>query len=145
MEMEKYLEKYKNYKLCFIDGGEYHYEWITMYFADIDDVTTLWGDDWDDAPYEHNAEPPYTESSKDEKIDFIQVKVYLDSNAYTPCTDMTNSRYSVEQINKGITPWLSLEKGTTFKHLHAGARFEDVLDFWNAYHEHETEMFIQIK
>lgn len=44
-----------NFKLCYIEssgsGG-------TAYFT-TNDLDRQWGDDWNDAPYEHNAGSPY--------------------------------------------------------------------------------------
>ena len=40
----------QDYKLCYIDGNK-------AYFTD--NFKRQRGDDWNDAPYEHNAEPPY--------------------------------------------------------------------------------------
>lgn len=38
------------YRLCYVHGN-------VMYFTD--DIRTQWGDDWDDAPADDNAGPPY--------------------------------------------------------------------------------------
>ena len=38
--------------LCYVDKGR---AWFTT-----QDLSTQWGDDWDDAPYEHNAGDPYS-------------------------------------------------------------------------------------
>ena len=48
-----FKESMKDLKLCFIDN-----EINCAYFTEKD-VTEQWGDDWNDAPYEYNAEPPY--------------------------------------------------------------------------------------
>ena len=41
---------YDEYKLCYVDRNK---AWFTNNFE------KQWGDDWDDAPYEHNAGLPY--------------------------------------------------------------------------------------
>lgn len=40
----------KEYKLCYVDGQK---AWFT------DNFEKQWGDDWNDKPYECNAEEPY--------------------------------------------------------------------------------------
>jgi hypothetical protein len=79
--------------------------------------TTLdkqWGDDWNDAPYEHNAGDPYHNDKDDLPVDIVEV--VFDSDFVSPCTGRTNSIYSVEQINQGITPWL--RSPNTLQHIH---------------------------
>ena len=39
-------------KLCYVEG-------CFAYFTTLTDIKDQWGDDWDDAPYEHNAGEPY--------------------------------------------------------------------------------------
>ena len=41
-------------KLCYVEGN-------IAYFT-TQDLDKQWGDDWDDAPYEHNAGLPYLPS-----------------------------------------------------------------------------------
>lgn len=116
------------YYLCYVENGKC---WFTNKWS------KQWGDDWNDAPYEHNAGEPYTYWSKlveDNKDIFkkkwkhypIKHKVcYVEfpflSNVVEPCENPKymknecNSKYSVEQINKSITqkepiPWLESEK-----------------------------------
>ena len=42
------------YRLCYAVGS-------VMYFTD--NIRTQWGDDWDDAPADCNAEPPYSDEN----------------------------------------------------------------------------------
>jgi len=56
------------------------------------------GDDWNDAPWEHNAERPTS---------YITRVVYLDSGMETPGFNMINSPWSVDDINAGAVAWLS--------------------------------------
>lgn len=44
--------KNENWKLCYVSHGR-------AYF--VEDFENAWGDDWNDAPYEHNAGEPYGE------------------------------------------------------------------------------------
>jgi hypothetical protein len=78
--------------LCYIDGA-------FAYFTNKP-LHKQWGDDWDDAPYEHNAGAPY--SDEPGQI----VKVAWDGPFGTPDEGELNSRYSVMDINQGDVPWL---------------------------------------
>lgn len=79
----------KEPKLVYIDPDA-----PVAYFSQASDP---WGDDWNDAPYEHNSGKPY---------DWTVRVVYLDTDLETPCANTMNSNYSVEHINRGMTPWL---------------------------------------
>jgi len=104
----------KEYRLCYVD-----LPWIYFTTQDID---KQWGDDWDDAPYEHNAGEPYaparpdledraTRFPKDWNEDGTPkweiIKVAIDDNYFIePKYHFSNSPYSVEMINSLMTPWL---------------------------------------
>lgn len=88
------------YRLCYLDYNK-------AYFTSKWDEQ--WGDDWDDAPYEHNADRPYTHYHIDGVEYEIKLKeLYFDLNKYVthPCDGYVNSPYSVEDINKKACPWL---------------------------------------
>lgn len=97
--------KQKDYKLCYVDK---HYDGV--YFADCE-PTEVWGDDWNDAPYEHNCGSPYNhrkdESNKDIPIEFIVI--HFAGNYETPASKAWggNSAYSVEMINHKMVAWLA--------------------------------------
>lgn len=82
-------------KLCYIDES-----WA--YFTDqpITGEGRQWGDDWDDAPYEHNAGSPYDHHG--ENI----VKCAWEGEFDSPSSHFGNSPYSVDRINQGVVPWL---------------------------------------
>lgn len=84
------LDKAKNMKLCYVEDG-------SAYFTDKP-LSEVWGDDWDDIPYEHNAGTPYG--------DTLELK-FSHSNLYEPCWGHLNSPYSVKAINSGAVAWLS--------------------------------------
>lgn len=89
-------------RLCYVD--EHHKCYFTTQFE------TQWGDDWDDSPYEHNSEPPYYYDSRVDsaKVPWDIITVYLDGNWETPADRANgNSRYSVDDINKGAIAWLT--------------------------------------
>lgn len=107
----------QGFKLCYVDGGT---AWFTT--APLD---KQWGDDWNDAPYEHNAGSPYAyhDYMKEHGTQPYELCTILYRGLSTPA-DLAwsgNSPYSVEQINTGITPWLS-ENGV---HIFAGASIEE--------------------
>ena len=87
---EKFTED--NFKLCYVRGP---WAWFTT-----QPVTEQWGDDWDDAPYEHNAGSPYEGDTWKIK------KVAWEGPFEEPCDGLPNSNYSVKQINNRIFPWL---------------------------------------
>lgn len=77
-------------KLCYVD-----LPWL--YFTD--DMDNVWGDDWDDAPYQHNAGRPYP--------DYIDSVVAIkDSGLFSPSSSRRDIWISVEEINAGRVPWL---------------------------------------
>ena len=140
------LEKYGSFRLCYIDRIEeeiynypnssdlrfsYQQTWIpnpeyiegeTDHYAFFTPVfDKQWGDDWNDAPYEHNAGEPYdsvTLSTKEVNgikfvdevadVNILVVRFALNSynssfpRDYDPC----NSPFSVEMINAGAVAWI---------------------------------------
>ena len=117
--------------LCFIKGS-------IAYFT-TQELSKQTGDDWDDAPYEHNAGPPYEPSmyyfadGRKEKIprDWNEdgtpkweiSEVLFRTNLVTPEEHhYGNSSYSVEDINAKYVPWLATAKysGDPKVVIHAG-------------------------
>jgi hypothetical protein len=98
--------------LCYIDMP-----WCYFTTQPLDQQT---GDDWDDAPYEHNAGDPYTYHEYNEKrgdAPWEIVTIAIRTNLETPrgLAFRGNSRYSVDMINAKLTPWLRTDewfKGT---------------------------------
>jgi hypothetical protein len=137
--MNEYIQtqKYnmKNFKLCYIEGD-------TAYFT-TQDLDKQWGDDWDDAPYEHNAETPYEpgvhyysigvtkKNEKDwnedgtPKWEIYKLK-FESYNLETPGSACGNSRYSVKDINAGAVAWLyGPDKDKKAIAINAGASIEE--------------------
>lgn len=75
--------------LCYVSGDT---AWFT------DDLATVWGDDWNDAPYEHNAGPPYE--------DLVAAHLKFETDLVTPDDGVLNSSWSVQDINRRRVPWL---------------------------------------
>ena len=103
--------------LCYVRGP-----WAYFTTQPLD---KQWGDDWNDAPYEHNAGRPY------ESIDvlgtdaWVIFKVAYDGPFDEPSATHFNSPYSVQDINRGAVAWLryvgtrphparSIQAGTTY-------------------------------
>ena len=78
-------------KLCYIENQ-------TAYFTDKH-LSKQWGDDWNDAPYEHNAEVPY--DAEDMVVLKFEAELQTPADRFQP-----NSQYSVEMINKQEVEWL---------------------------------------
>jgi hypothetical protein len=90
------------YKLCYIDGS-------FAYFT-TQPLSEQWGDDWNDAPYEHNAGTPYYfsdyDASKGRKAwDILEIGFRVGMDTPEQVAN-GNSRYSVESINRGDVAWL---------------------------------------
>lgn len=90
-ETEKDTTENPALRLCYVDGP-----WA--YFAPHDPIE-VWGDDWNDAPYEHNAGEPYEK--------FGPVCVAWLGTMEAPCDGHLNSPWTVEEINRGEVPWLT--------------------------------------
>ena len=97
-------------KLCYVDAP-----WA--YFT-TRNLAEQWGDDWDDAPYEHNAGEPYSFHDYDKaegRDPWHIVRVAYSGDLSAPCDGHTNSPYCVRDINAGAHAWLrtpSYIKGT---------------------------------
>ncbi|MBO6271749.1 hypothetical protein J6O48_03095 [bacterium] len=129
------IEHGYNYKYSYKDYPEPDYvAGYTHYFYFTNNLSKQWGDDWDDAPYEHNAEIPY-----DNETDIIRIPVRIEYTAinnflnddevekqpddspeweikynnYSKADLKTpkdygyyNSPFSVDMINAKAIPWL---------------------------------------
>lgn len=116
--------------LCYVSG-------CFAYFT-TQELSKQWGDDWDDAPYEHNAGEPYkpvksykflnkSNSTWEEGSDYTDgkpnweiIKVAFDANLVEPSEGAYNSMYSVEQINKQHIAWLRDKYGSSGVAILAG-------------------------
>ena len=67
-------------------------------------LSEQWGDDWNDAPYEHNAGTPYSDAPGQ------IIKLAWEASLDQPCDGHCNSPWSVEQINAGAVAWLRSSK-----------------------------------
>ena len=116
-------------KLCYVDE---HEAWFTEC-----SLKQQWGDDWNDAPYEHNAGDPYNDHYEGEGMDKKRVehrllKVFWVADEYkAPCEGTINSQWSVEAINSGAVAWLSARYPkhleANLKPIHAGTSLTDFI------------------
>lgn len=108
--------------LCYVSG---HWAYFTTR-----KLADQWGDDWNDAPYEHNAGSPYEFHESDAKrgTDPWEIsKVAWDGEFETPDEGHCNSPYSVQQINAGVVAWLrtSRWKAGEITVIHAGVTLDE--------------------
>lgn len=141
-ELERCLEEgqFREYKLCYIDdlaktcwdytpGAKAYRDYcpnpdyipgsqtLSAFFTPIP-LDDQWGDDWDDAPYEHNAGAPYDsdygEKGERLEIELLEVLFYLPKNGRTvrfPCDyGGGNSPFCVRDINGGAVAWVYYRK-----------------------------------
>jgi hypothetical protein len=94
----------ETFVLCYVS---YPWAWFTT------DLKNTWGDDWNDAPYEHNAGEPYGWASymQERGVEpYLILRVAYDGPFEAPDAYVTNSQWSVEQINAGMVPWLQTDR-----------------------------------
>lgn len=104
------------HKLCYISDG-------FAYFTTLP-LEKQWGDDWNDAPYEHNAGCPYNWRGENDSLPEYSVKILAYSSDMTTPDEI--GRYSVEQINSGAIAWLSSPAWSEKYHsIHAGASVDE--------------------
>ena len=112
----------KEYKLCYVEGNK---AWFS------DSFENQWGDDWNDRPYECNAEEPYDswgeeigEDEEEKKIyKYHEIKhkvLYFETNDWMDERPCDIGRFSVEDINKQAVAWVHTSKynilaGTTIE------------------------------
>lgn len=84
----------RNFKLCYVADG-------CAYFTSAN-LQDQWGDDWNDAPSEHNAGTPY--ENPGEQI----LKIEFTGPFQEPCQNYYP--FSVQLINRGFSPWLRTDK-----------------------------------
>ena len=85
------------FKLCYVE--------LPWCYFTTKELSEQWGDDWNDAPYEHNAGAPYYWRD-DGRPKYEIKKVAISAELEQPCDGHFNSPYSVVVINNGAVPWL---------------------------------------
>lgn len=79
-----------------------------------------WGDDWDDAPYEHNASLVYNEFI----LDYKDVAFSFDESIFEPSCGHNNSKYSKNDMREGKVPCLIVIDSKKSEHVYT---FEDAM------------------
>jgi hypothetical protein len=107
--------------LCYVEGSNLK----TAYFT-TQELSKQWGDDWDDAPWEHNAGIPYISLTDEWEIE----SVVFQTDLVLPDTGYANSPYSVRDINQKQVPWLAqpgweLDCFVTPIDIYAGTKLRD--------------------
>jgi hypothetical protein len=97
-------------------------------------MSLQWGDDWDDAPYEHNAGEPYgqhvVEGDSTRREDHDLFKIAWEGPFDTPCSSHLNSKWSVKQINAKHIAWLRPTSWckADIPAVHAGTTLREFID-----------------
>ena len=76
---------------------------VVRFYCGKDDCEDYWGDDWNDRPYEHNAERVYSEYIEE----YIDVAVDMDYHVMEPADDWrynNNTPFSKEDMKKRSVP-----------------------------------------
>lgn len=102
--------------LCYVDR-----QWA---FFTTQELSKQWGDDWNDAPYEHNAEMPYEWHDRDPNEPWEIIRVAWVGPYEQPCDGYRNSPWSVEQINRKAVAWFVPSIGTA-EPIFAGTTLTD--------------------
>ncbi len=89
------------WRLCYVESN---FAWFSPY-----DPCVISGDDWNDAPYEHNASEPLCAyiDGKRINVEFYIVAFRVAMNTPGDRCWGSNSKYSVEDINSKKIAWLS--------------------------------------
>lgn len=112
MELKPNGVDVKTFKLCYV------YENFAYFTSQ--ELSKQWGDDWNDAPYEHNAGCPYLPHGEPEETSWEIIKVAFYGNLVQPCEGHLNRSFSVEQINQGHIAWLRDAYGSSGVSIQAG-------------------------
>lgn len=95
---------------------------LFAYFTSIP-LKDQWGDDWNDTPYEHNAELPYDDHWKNKisiEHEILQIPfAYKEEITFKLPADWSwggNSAFSVEDINSGAIAWIFAYLGSDSKY-----------------------------
>lgn len=106
----------EEYKLCYVEGQK-------AYFTS--NFEKQWGDDWNDRPYEDNAEEPYEHYFQNKKEIPIYIEtLYFETNDWNERKPCDVGRFSVEEINKGAVAWIITDKFC----IRAGTTMKDFID-----------------
>ena len=89
---------------------------VIRFYCGKDDCDDYWGDDWNDRPYEHNAERVYSEYIEE----YIDVAVDMDYHVMEPADDWrynNNTPFSKEDMKKRSVPCIIMFRRMTLMFL----------------------------
>jgi hypothetical protein len=86
-------------RLCFVNEG-------VAWFTTCQPFEKQWGDDWNDTPWEYNAGVPYAWNDCRGVNQYNLYAVKFSGQFEYNYNNYLNSPWSVEEINKGASPWL---------------------------------------
>ena len=132
----------------YIEGKQEYYAYFTPISLD-----EQWGDDWDDAPYEYNAEIPYDdvydENDERTEIEIVRVPFYIPydggwSVRFPKDWGGDNSLFCVRDINAGAVAWIFCHGGhrksnTGSIAIHAGCSPKEFVEKINRINELKKE------
>lgn len=117
----------KDYKLCYVDCVN---DWYTYKLDFTSSFVDQWGDDWNDRPADSNAGSPY----EDEKHKIVSMYVEFTWDT-THDLVYAGKTYSVEDINRGLIPWILFGSGGGLDYkLLAGQNILEVLTLLEVSH-----------
>lgn len=120
--------------LCYVDRDRC--------FFTTQPLEKQWGDDWNDAPYEHNAGTPYEWCERtDTRPRYMVVEVVCCGPWDAPCEGLTSSPYSVQDINRGNVAWLMQTDFSKAPPIYAGTTLRKFLDICD---EHDVSVFLPL-
>lgn len=86
-----------------------------------DDCNYYWGDDWNDAPYEHNAGRVYDKYI----LGYVEFAVPLKYDVYEACSGHFNSPFSKEDMMNRKVPCLTISTDSKIK-IYFGDNIDEI-------------------
>lgn len=86
-------------RLCYVQDRTW--AWFTT-----QPIETAWGDDWNDAPYEHNAGPPYAWRPNSNDVPYSLTIIGFMADLFDPAFFAPSVKVTVADINAKRMPWL---------------------------------------
>lgn len=82
---------------------------IVRFYLGVDSLENWYGDDWDDTPYEHNADTVYQEYV----AGTMDIAFPFDAEVSEPCDGYWNSPYCKDDFKSGAVPIITVEFAET--------------------------------
>ena len=94
---------------------------VVRFYLGADDCEDYWGDDWNDCPYEHNADAVYSEFVQDH-VDYV---FPFESLVLEPCDGTYNSTWCKEDMQNRIVPCIIYVPEDV-----AATSWQDSFEYW---------------